>query len=92
MTEGVAPPSGPKPISVEEVPPIPHSPFPISDASAADILGPEGPFAREVPGFATRTSQQTMAAAVEEAIADRQMLIAEAGTGTARPTRTSCRP
>ncbi|MEP7042982.1 MAG: ATP-dependent DNA helicase [Dokdonella sp.] len=52
--------------------------------SAADLLGPEGPFAREVPGFATRESQQTMAAAVEEAIADRQMLIAEAGTGTGK--------
>ena len=52
--------------------------------SAADLLGPEGPFAREVPGFATRASQQTMAAAVEEAIADRQMLVAEAGTGTGK--------
>ena len=49
--------------------------------SAADLLGPDGPFAREVPNFAQRASQQTMAAAVEEAIADRQMLIAEAGTG-----------
>jgi len=52
--------------------------------SAADLLGPEGPFAREVPGFAPRAVQQTMAAAVEEAIADRQMLIAEAGTGTGK--------
>jgi len=52
--------------------------------SAADLLGPEGPFAREVPGFAPRASQQTMANAVEEAIADRRMLIAEAGTGTGK--------
>jgi ATP-dependent DNA helicase DinG len=52
--------------------------------SAADLLGPEGPFAREVPGFAPRAVQQKMAAAVEEAIADRQMLIAEAGTGTGK--------
>ena len=52
--------------------------------SAAELLGPEGPFAREVPGFAPRVSQQAMASAVEEAIADRQMLIAEAGTGTGK--------
>jgi len=56
-----------------------------SDAiAAADLLGPEGPFAREVPGFAPRASQQAMAEAVETAIADRQMLIAEAGTGTGK--------
>ncbi len=52
--------------------------------SASDLLGPEGPFAREVPGFAPRAVQQAMAAAVEEAIADRQMLVAEAGTGTGK--------
>jgi ATP-dependent DNA helicase DinG len=52
--------------------------------SAADLLGPDGPFAREVPGFAPRVVQQTMAAAVEEAIAERQVLIAEAGTGTGK--------
>jgi ATP-dependent DNA helicase DinG len=52
--------------------------------SAAELLGPEGPFAREVPGFAPREAQQAMAAAVEEAIADRQMLVAEAGTGTGK--------
>jgi ATP-dependent DNA helicase DinG len=52
--------------------------------SAADLLGPEGPFAREVPNFAPRESQQRMAEAVEAAIADRQMLIAEAGTGTGK--------
>lgn len=57
----------------------------VSDAiAAADLLGPEGPFAREVPGFAPRASQQAMAEAVEAAIADRQMLIAEAGTGTGK--------
>jgi len=36
-------------------------------ACAADLLGVEGPFAREIPGFASRVSQQVMAAAVEEA-------------------------
>jgi ATP-dependent DNA helicase DinG len=53
-------------------------------SSAAELLGPEGPFAREVPGFAPRAVQQRMAAAVEEAIAERQMLVAEAGTGTGK--------
>lgn len=67
-----------------------YSPLPIPDSrpqtmiTAAELLGPEGPFAREVPGFATRASQQSMAAAVEEAIADRQILVAEAGTGTGK--------
>jgi ATP-dependent DNA helicase DinG len=55
-----------------------------STESAADLLGPEGPFAREIPNFRARESQQRMAAAVETAIADRQMLIAEAGTGTGK--------
>ncbi len=65
---------------------LPHSESAIanSGSSAADLLGPDGPFAREVPGYAARASQQTMAAAVEEAIADRQMLVAEAGTGTGK--------
>jgi ATP-dependent DNA helicase DinG len=52
--------------------------------NASDLLGPDGPFAREVPGFAPRAAQQAMAAAVEEAIAERQMLVAEAGTGTGK--------
>ena len=51
---------------------------------AASLLGEDGPFAREVPGFAPRQQQTTMASAVEEAIADRQTLIAEAGTGTGK--------
>ncbi|HEY0181018.1 MAG TPA: ATP-dependent DNA helicase, partial [Dokdonella sp.] len=58
--------------------------LPNRDAGAADLLGADGPFAREVPGFAPRASQQAMAAAVEAAIADRQALIAEAGTGTGK--------
>lgn len=69
---------------VEEAFPIPHSPFPLPGSTAADLLGPDGPFAREIPGFAPRASQQRMAAAVEEAIAERQMLVAEAGTGTGK--------
>jgi len=49
-----------------------------------ELLGPDGPFARDVPGFAPRASQQDMAAAVAEAIDERHILIAEAGTGTGK--------
>lgn len=51
---------------------------------SAGLLGPEGPFARELPNFAPRAAQQAMAAAVEEALAERSTLIAEAGTGTGK--------
>ena len=57
---------------------------PTTTASARDLLGPDGPFASEVGNFAPRESQQVMAEAVDEAIADRSMLIAEAGTGTGK--------
>jgi ATP-dependent DNA helicase DinG len=53
-------------------------------ASAHDLLGPDGPFASEIPNFTPRDCQQQMAEAVEEAIADSQMLIVEAGTGTGK--------
>jgi ATP-dependent DNA helicase DinG len=53
-------------------------------ASARELLGPDGPFASEIPNFTPRDCQQEMAEAVEEAIADAQILIAEAGTGTGK--------
>jgi ATP-dependent DNA helicase DinG len=53
-------------------------------ASARELLGPDGPFASEIANFTPRDCQQQMAEAVEEAIADSQMLIAEAGTGTGK--------
>jgi ATP-dependent DNA helicase DinG len=52
--------------------------------SARELLGPDGPFAKEVSGFAPRQSQQDMADAVEDAIANGHNLIAEAGTGTGK--------
>lgn len=52
------------------------------DVSA--LLGAEGPFARELPNFAPRAAQQQMARAVAHAIAERETLIAEAGTGTGK--------
>ncbi len=53
------------------------------DDSAA-LLGADGPFARELPNFAPREAQQVMARAVAQAIAQRETLIAEAGTGTGK--------
>jgi ATP-dependent DNA helicase DinG len=50
----------------------------------AALLGPDGPFAREVPNFAPRAEQQAMARAVQHAIAGRETLVAEAGTGTGK--------
>ena len=55
------------------------------DWSARDLLGPEGPFAREVPGFAPRASQQDDGDGSRGR--DRRSaacLIAEAGTGTGK--------
>jgi len=52
--------------------------------SPADILGPDGPLARCVPGFAPRAAQQHMAEAVADTLAEAGALIAEAGTGTGK--------
>ena len=53
-------------------------------SAAAALLGADGPFAREVPGFAPRATQQRMAEAVAAAIEDGSTLVAEAGTGTGK--------
>jgi ATP-dependent DNA helicase DinG len=50
----------------------------------SDILGPDGPLAGSVPGFAPRPQQQEMAEAVAAAIDCHGTLIAEAGTGTGK--------
>ena len=51
---------------------------------AADVLGSDGPLARELDGFGPRSEQQEMAAAVEKALARGETLICEAGTGTGK--------
>jgi len=56
----------------------------MTDHDAAALLGADGPFAREIPGFLPRAAQQAMAAAVQDAIAQADTLIAEAGTGTGK--------
>lgn len=51
---------------------------------ASELLGAEGPLADQIPGFAPRQIQQTLAAAVEAVISDGGTLVAEAGTGTGK--------
>ena len=50
----------------------------------ADLLGPEGPLARQIPGFAPRLPQQRMARAVDATLEEGGLLIVEAGTGTGK--------
>ncbi len=51
---------------------------------AVQALGDDGELARCLPGFQVRTEQQTMAAAVERALADGGTLLVEAGTGVGK--------
>ena len=52
--------------------------------SLAEILGPDGPLARALPGYITRPQQVAMAEHVAAALSDRSQLIVEAGTGTGK--------
>jgi ATP-dependent DNA helicase DinG len=49
-----------------------------------ELLGSAGPLAAGLPGFAPRPEQQRMAEAVATAIAGREHLVVEAGTGTGK--------
>ncbi|HUP92116.1 MAG TPA: ATP-dependent DNA helicase [Solimonas sp.] len=53
-------------------------------SQAADLLGPDGPLARSIPGYLAREPQQRMADAVAAAFDEAQQLIVEAGTGTGK--------
>jgi ATP-dependent DNA helicase DinG len=53
-------------------------------ASAAELLGPDGPLARSMPAYEARPAQLEMARAVESALASDRVLICEAGTGTGK--------
>ena len=48
------------------------------------IFSANGPLAAAAPGYRPRTAQLEMAQAIEAAIRDREVLIAEAGTGTGK--------
>ena len=51
---------------------------------AGAALAAESVLARAVPGFVQREAQQRLAAAIADTIADRDVLLAEAGTGTGK--------
>ncbi len=53
-------------------------------ASAGELLGPDGPIARAIPGFAPRSGQQALADAFDRALEDGGALIGEAGTGVGK--------
>jgi ATP-dependent DNA helicase DinG len=49
-----------------------------------EVFGPDGPLARSIPGYAYRSEQSAMAAAVGRALTCGDPLIVEAGTGTGK--------
>jgi len=52
-----------------------------TESESARLLGADGPLAAALEGFAPREAQRTMASAVEEALAQGESLVVEAGTG-----------
>ena len=50
----------------------------------AAVLGPGGRLSRALPGYENRPEQLTLAREVARAFDERQMLVAEAGTGTGK--------
>ena len=56
----------------------------IEKPGVADCFGPQGLLASEVDNFTPRQEQQSLASAVEDAFAERDILIGEAGTGTGK--------
>jgi ATP-dependent DNA helicase DinG len=53
-------------------------------ARPSEYLGPDGVFARALPGWETRAEQLAMADAVGLALAEQRPLLVEAGTGTGK--------
>ena len=52
--------------------------------SISELLGANGPLAKHISGFASRSQQQAMAETVAETLEKDGLLIAEAGTGTGK--------
>ena len=52
--------------------------------SISELLGTNGPLAKHISGFASRSLQQAMAESVAETLENDGLLIAEAGTGTGK--------
>ncbi len=55
-----------------------------SPLSVEDLLGPDGLFARRLPGFEFRPAQLEMARLIEKALAEEAPALVEAGTGTGK--------
>jgi len=53
-------------------------------SAPSELLGPDGPLAREIAGFAPRAGQQSLADAVDRALAEDGTLVGEAGTGVGK--------
>jgi ATP-dependent DNA helicase DinG len=53
-------------------------------ATLAAIFAPDGPLSRALPEYRFREQQRELAVRVAEAMRDRQVLLAEAGTGTGK--------
>jgi ATP-dependent DNA helicase DinG len=58
--------------------------LPMFAQDLSDIFAPEGPLAKAVDGYRPRQAQIELAGQVEQAIRDRSVLVAEAGTGTGK--------
>lgn len=56
----------------------------LNHPKSSSLLAAEGPIAGLIPGFAERQSQLEMAEAVEQAMQENTVLVAEAGTGTGK--------
>jgi ATP-dependent DNA helicase DinG len=54
------------------------------NSNSRDILGEGGALASLIPGYRVREAQLNMASMVEKALADRSVLMVEAGTGTGK--------
>ena len=53
-------------------------------SEAAAFLGPEGPLARQIPGYEDRPGQRDMARLVEDCLAGGESALVEAGTGVGK--------
>ena len=52
--------------------------------NSREALGADGPLAQTISDFSARSSQQDMAACIEQVLADQSILVAESGTGTGK--------
>jgi len=56
----------------------------ISNVNSQNLLGNQGPLAKIIPGYSEREPQLQLTQAIEKALYEQEVLIAEAGTGTGK--------